>query len=140
MGEAYGAESIHVAETLFDLADLYRISGDYVQAESLLLRAIAVGEKIAAGDQPLVATTLEGAVGALANLYIDKGDYERAKALLERQRAIVEKLGPGGGGFTMTVLLFCLSAFGWIIGPIRRGAANPGNAGRCAAGRRLGLP
>ena len=90
--DAYGNESTWVLGSLTGLAQVYRISGDYTQAELLLLRAMAIAEKATVEDEPFVNYTLWEIVGVLASLYIDKGDYSRAEALVERHEAIFEKL------------------------------------------------
>ena len=66
-------------------------AGDYVGAEPLYRRALAINEKALAPDQPCEACSLSN----LAGLLQEKGDYAAAESLSRRALAIDEKtLGP----------------------------------------------
>src|SRR6266511_4075716 len=89
--EALGPESPDVAQSLNNLAIIYRDKGDYAKAEPLFQRAMAIYEKAVGPESPDVATSLN----SLANLYRLKGDYAKAEPLVQRALAIREKaLGP----------------------------------------------
>jgi CHAT domain-containing protein/Tfp pilus assembly protein PilF len=89
--KALGPDHPAVADSLNNLAELYRLKGDYAKAEPLQQRALAVREKALGSDQPEVANSLNN----LANLYYSKGDYAKAEPLWQRSLAIREKaLGP----------------------------------------------
>jgi tetratricopeptide (TPR) repeat protein len=77
-----GPEHLNVAERSADLAELYRVRADFIQAEALFLRALDVQRKVLGTDHSLVATNFN----RLARLYRAKGDY--AKAELYYQQAI----------------------------------------------------
>ncbi len=63
----------------------------YVEAEPLYQRAIAIGEKTLGPEHPLLATYISN----LANLYGNQGKYEEAEPLFKQAIAIGEKtLGP----------------------------------------------
>ena len=80
-----------LATSLNNLAELYRATGRYAQAEPLYERAIAIGEKALGPEHPDLATRLNN----LAGLYRDTGRYAQAEPLYERAIAIGEKtLGP----------------------------------------------
>src|SRR6266540_3334634 len=89
--EALGPESPDVAQSLNNLAIIYRDKGDYAKAEPLVQRALAIREKALGPEHPDVAASLN----ILANLYRGKGDYAKAEPLVQRALAIREKaLGP----------------------------------------------
>src|SRR6266508_1964087 len=89
--EALGPESPDVAQSLNNLAIIYRDKGDYAKAEPLFQRALAIYEKAVGPESPDVATSLN----SLANLYRLKGDYAKAEPLVQRALAILEKaFGP----------------------------------------------
>src|SRR5215475_14056908 len=69
--KALGPEHPDVAQSLNNLAILYRLKGDYAKAEPLYQRALAIREKAFAPEHPDVA----GVLNTLANLYWNKGDY-----------------------------------------------------------------
>jgi tetratricopeptide (TPR) repeat protein len=99
-----------VAETLANLALLYRARGDRAQAQALLAKAVPLYEKTLAPDDPTLvrARALLAASGAprdpepdpaevARNLdregtaHLDRREYLRAKALLERAVSIHER-------------------------------------------------
>ena len=69
-----------VAQTLNNLANVYRKQGKYADAEGLYKRVIAIREKALGANHPDVATTLNN----LANLYHDQGKYADAEGLHKR--------------------------------------------------------
>jgi class 3 adenylate cyclase/tetratricopeptide (TPR) repeat protein len=88
--KALGPEHLDVAESLHNLASLYRTQCQYNTAEPLFKRALAICEKVDP-EHSEVARNLN----SLAALYRDKCQYAEAESLLERARAIWEKsLGP----------------------------------------------
>ncbi len=88
--------STSTAAVLDNLASLYRVKGDYVRAESLYQRALAIREKTLGAERLETASSLAN----LANLYLVKGDYERAELLLQRVLAIHEKTPSAGPRLT----------------------------------------
>ena len=76
-----------VAVDLTNLAGLYYKQGDYAQAEPLLKRSLAIGEKALGPEHPDVARILHG----LAMLCIAQGKHAEAEPLLKRSLAIREK-------------------------------------------------
>ena len=82
---------IRFATSLNNLAELYRVQGQYAQAEPLYQRSLAILEKTVGPEHPDVATSLNN----LALLYQAQGQYAQAKPLYQRSLAILEKvLGP----------------------------------------------
>jgi tetratricopeptide (TPR) repeat protein len=73
-----------VAISLLDLAELYRIQGDYARAEPLYKRSLAVDEKNLGPDHVAIATTLEN----YALLLSATNRQAEAKELEERAAAI----------------------------------------------------
>jgi CHAT domain-containing protein/Tfp pilus assembly protein PilF len=89
--KALGPYSPDVANSLNNLADLYRALGDYATAEPLFKRALAIYEKALGPEYPGVAIILNN----LALLYKAIGDYATAESLHKRALAIREKaVGP----------------------------------------------
>jgi len=86
-----GPEHPDTAQSLNNLAELYRAQGKYEQAEPLYQRALAIREKQLGPEHPYTATSLNN----LAGLYRAQGKYEQAEPLYQRALAIREKqLGP----------------------------------------------
>ena len=89
--KALGPEHPNVAQSLNNLAELYRTQGQYAQAEPLYQRALGIREKALGPEHPDVATSLNN----LAALYYAQGQYEQAELLYQRALDIYEKaLGP----------------------------------------------
>jgi CHAT domain-containing protein/Tfp pilus assembly protein PilF len=76
-----------IANSLNNLAALYRAQGMYGEAEPLLKRALAIREKALDKDHPDIATTLN----SLALLYASQGKHREAEPLLKRALNIQEK-------------------------------------------------
>ncbi|WP_353571407.1 FxSxx-COOH system tetratricopeptide repeat protein [Candidatus Albibeggiatoa sp. nov. BB20] len=77
-----------VAQSLNNLAELYRNQGKYEQALPLFEHSLAIWEKVLGEHHPDVATSLNN----LALLYSNQGKYEQALPLYERSLAILEKV------------------------------------------------
>ncbi|MBF0602527.1 MAG: CHAT domain-containing protein, partial [Nitrospirae bacterium] len=89
--KALGPEHPDVAQSLNNLAELYRVQGHYAQAEPLYKRSLAIREKALGPEHPEVALNLND----LAVLYKTQGQYAQAELLYKRSLAIYEKaLGP----------------------------------------------
>jgi tetratricopeptide (TPR) repeat protein len=89
---AFGSESPDNAESLNNLALIYRIMGDYEKALSLHQRALKIREKTLGSEHPDTS-------GSLLNLamvyYHNMGAHDRVLPLLQRALKIWEKtLGP----------------------------------------------
>ena len=82
-----GSEHSNVATSLNNLAELYRVQGNYSEAEPLYQRSLAIWEKVLGSEHPSVATSLNN----LAELYTDQGNYSEAEPLYQRSLAIYEK-------------------------------------------------
>ena len=80
-----------MAQSLNNLAGLYRDQGKYAEAEPLFQRALAIRERTLGPEHPEAARSLQN----LAVLYNDQGKYAEAEPLYQRSLAILEKaLGP----------------------------------------------
>jgi CHAT domain-containing protein/tetratricopeptide (TPR) repeat protein len=89
--KALASEHPYVAQSLSDLAEVYRAQGRYADAEPLYRRALAIFEKARGYDQPNVAIALHN----LAVLYENQGRFADAEPLFKQSLAIGEKaLGP----------------------------------------------
>ncbi len=75
-----GPEHPDVATSLNNLAELYRATGRYAEAEPLYQRAIAIAETTLGPEHPDLAIWLNN----LANLYQATGRYAEAEPLLKR--------------------------------------------------------
>ncbi|WP_322746046.1 DUF2225 domain-containing protein [Nostoc sp. LEGE 06077] len=82
-----GKEHPLVANSLNNLAELYRLQGKYSQAEPLYFRALAISEKVRGREDPNVAIALNN----LALLYQEQGKYQQAEPLYLRSLAIYQK-------------------------------------------------
>ncbi|MGH7599722.1 MAG: tetratricopeptide repeat protein, partial [bacterium] len=79
------------ADSLHNLARLYRIQSKYAEAEPLFQRSLEMREKILGPNHPDVAQNLNN----LAVLYMSQGKYAEAEPLHRRSLEIREKtLGP----------------------------------------------
>ena len=79
------------AQSLNNLAELYRGMGRYREAEPLLRRSLSIQEKQLGANHPNTATALNN----LAGLYDNMGRYSDAEPLYQRSLSIQEKqLGP----------------------------------------------
>ena len=86
-----GSDHPSLADTLNDLALLYKSQGHYAEAKPLYQQARAIYEKVLGPDHSYLAITL----GNLATLYKEQGHYVEAEPLYQQARTIKEKaLGP----------------------------------------------
>ena len=86
--EAFGAEHADVAESLAELADLLRETGDYEAAEPLFRRALVLRRKLLGDEHPEVAESLDG----LALLLRAQGDEDAAVTLFRIALAMRQNL------------------------------------------------
>lgn len=83
--------SVDIAETEFQLGNLYRKIGDYTLAELNLLTALHMYEANRPADHPDIAPVLND----LGILYCATGQYDKAEPLFQRALKICEdKIGP----------------------------------------------
>ena len=95
-----GPEHPDVAQSLNNLAELYRVQGRYADAEPHYQRALTIFEKVLGPEHPDVATSFNN----LAGLYHTQGRYVDAEPHYQRALAINEKvLGPDHPN-TLTIL------------------------------------
>lgn len=85
--KTYGAEDKNVEEALEFQSLVFRHDHNFVAAEGLLKRIIAINEKKGA-DSPELAANLE----ALGTVYVSQGKYAEAEPLLQRSITITEKI------------------------------------------------
>ena len=78
---------MEVATGLNNLAELYRVQGNYAQAEPLYKRSLAIFEKALGSDHPNVATTLEN----YAELVRTMNRETEAEKMEDRAKAIRTK-------------------------------------------------
>ncbi|MBI4748668.1 MAG: CHAT domain-containing protein [Acidobacteria bacterium] len=83
----FGPEHALIAESLNNLAQVYKAKGEYTNAELLLVKSLAMYEKVLGSEHLSVAGSLHN----LAALYNDKGEYTRAEPLYVRSLTIREK-------------------------------------------------
>jgi CHAT domain-containing protein/Tfp pilus assembly protein PilF len=89
--KALGPNHPDVAQSLNNLAELYKDQGRYADAEPLFKRSLDIAEKASGPNHPEFAGSLDN----LASLYIHQGRYADAEPLIKRSLAIYEKtLGP----------------------------------------------
>ncbi|BCL80048.1 tetratricopeptide repeat protein [Ktedonobacteria bacterium brp13] len=86
-----GPQHPATANSLNNLALLYRDQGNYAKAQPLYERALQVREQVSGPQHPATATSLNN----LAGLYCDQGNYAKAQSLFERALQVREQvLGP----------------------------------------------
>ena len=86
-----GGNQADYSAALNNLAELYRVQGNYAQAEPLMKRSLAIWEQVLGPLHPHTASSLNN----LAALYYARGNYEQAEPLYQRALAIYEQvLGP----------------------------------------------
>ncbi|HEY6285805.1 MAG TPA: tetratricopeptide repeat protein [Ktedonobacteraceae bacterium] len=89
--QTLGTEHLEVAESLNELADLYRKQGTYVKGDPFAKRALAIREKMLGPNHQDVSQSLDN----LARLYHKNGQYSEAEPLYKRALDIIEKdFGP----------------------------------------------
>ena len=85
-------DSSYAATILSNLADLYRAQGRNGEAEPLLQQAVAMRQRLAAGDRG--TSDLASALTRLADLYMEQSRHEEAEPLLTQ--ALELRQGPHG--------------------------------------------
>ena len=89
--QVLGPQHPDTAQSLRDLANLYRYQGQYDEAKPLHEHALSIREQVLGPQHPDTAQSLRD----LAILYYDQGKYDEAKPLYERALSIREQvLGP----------------------------------------------
>jgi CHAT domain-containing protein/tetratricopeptide (TPR) repeat protein len=83
----FGVNHANYADALNNLANVYRAQGEYVEAEGLFKRALAIREQVLGASHPNVARTLAN----LGLVYRAQGRYADAEAFHKRALAILEK-------------------------------------------------
>ena len=84
--QALGPQHPALAESLNNLASLYKVRGDYPKAESLVQRALAINEKAWGPNHPAVGVSLN----ILATFYLERGNFPKAEPLFRRALDIRE--------------------------------------------------
>ncbi len=82
--KGFGEDDVRLATSLNNLAELYRVQGQYAKAEPLYKRSLAIREKALGPEHPDVAQSLNN----LAELYRTQGKYAEAGKLEARAKAI----------------------------------------------------
>ncbi|HMZ81045.1 MAG TPA: tetratricopeptide repeat protein, partial [Acidobacteriota bacterium] len=99
--QAFGPDHPSVASALNNLAVVLLLKQEYLLAEPLLRRGLAIREKNFGKEHPDVAVSL----GALANLMYLKGDLTQAEILNQQALAIREKaFGPDHPDIALSLL------------------------------------
>jgi tetratricopeptide (TPR) repeat protein len=75
----YGPEHPKTAQSLNNMAELYRVMGEYVKAEPLFKEALQIYQKVLGPEHPDTATCLNN----LAGLYGAMGEYAKAEPLFK---------------------------------------------------------
>ena len=87
-----GPDHPDLSTRLYELAEYYRLQGQYTAAEPLYKRSLTIREKTLGPDHLDVGFSLE----KLAQIYYEQGRYAQSGALYGRSLGIFEKvLGPG---------------------------------------------
>jgi tetratricopeptide (TPR) repeat protein len=87
----YGAEQPNTAQSLNNLAVLYRVMGEYAKAEPLFQEALRIRQRVLGPEHPFTALSLNN----LAGLYQAMGEYAKAELLFQEALRILQKVfGP----------------------------------------------
>jgi tetratricopeptide (TPR) repeat protein len=90
----------YTANSLNNLAELYRSQGRYTEAEPLYIRALSIREQQLGETHPDTATSLNN----LAGLYESQGRYNEAEPLYIRALSILQKTVGNEHPNTQTVM------------------------------------
>jgi len=82
-----GPGHLAVADSLFNLANVYKDQGEYGEAEPLYLRVITIWKQLLGPDHPDVAIALHN----LALIYQSQGRYSEAEPLFRQALEVSEK-------------------------------------------------
>jgi tetratricopeptide (TPR) repeat protein len=85
--DKFGSESARYASSINELAELYRIRGQYAEAEPLFRKALAIRERVLGADDPAVAQSLN----RLGLLLRNRGKYSEAEPLFRQSLEIWSK-------------------------------------------------
>lgn len=83
----FGAEHINTAATLFNLAEIQRMSGYYYNSEFYYYNALRIRERILGREHPQVAACYYG----LAQIMMARGEYQLAEDHAQQGLVIFEK-------------------------------------------------
>lgn len=83
----YGPEHISTAASMFNLAEIYRMLGNYNNSESHYFGTLRIRERILGREHSHVAACYIG----LAEIMMERGEYQLAKKCAEQALAIFEK-------------------------------------------------
>jgi tetratricopeptide (TPR) repeat protein len=83
----YGPDHINTAASLFNLAEIHRMRGNYNNSELHYYGALRIRERILGREHPRVAAGFYG----LAEIMMARGEYQLAKNHAEQALAIFEK-------------------------------------------------
>ncbi|GAB6051221.1 CHAT domain-containing protein [Magnetospira thiophila] len=95
-----------MAQSLYNLANLYKEQGRYTEAEPQYKRALAIREKVLGPDNVATASVINN----LALLYQAQGRYAEAEPLYKRALAIMEKTM----GTEHPHVAYPLKGLGWL--------------------------
>lgn len=84
---SYGPEHPNTADAMFNLAEIYRMLGNFNNSESYYYGTLAIREKLLGREHSQVAACYYG----LAELMTERGEYRLAKDYAERAQSIYEK-------------------------------------------------
>ncbi len=88
---SFGPDDLRLAQSLNNLAELYRLQGKYSETDRLYQQALAIKKKVLAPDDPDLAFSMV----TLGISYRDQGKYTEAEPLLQQALAIRRKaFGP----------------------------------------------
>ncbi|MBW4685084.1 MAG: tetratricopeptide repeat protein [Komarekiella atlantica HA4396-MV6] len=83
-----GEEHLNVAQSLNNLAELYRLQGRYSEAEPLYLQALELRQRLLGKEHPDIAESLNN----LAELYYSQGKYSEAEPLFLQALELWQRL------------------------------------------------
>ncbi len=83
----YGPDHLKTADAMFNLAEIYRMLGNFNNSESYYYGTLKIREKLLGREHPQVAACYYG----LAEIMTERGEYQLAKDYAERALSIYEK-------------------------------------------------
>lgn len=85
--KSYGPEHPNTADAMFNLAEIYRMLGNFNNGESHYFGTIKIRERLSGRDHPQVAACYYG----LAEIMTERGEYQLAQNYAEQALLIFEK-------------------------------------------------
>lgn len=110
--KSYGPDHPNIADAMFNLAEIYRMLGNFNNSESYYYGTLKTREQLLGREHPQVAACYYG----LAEIMAERGEYQRAKDYAERAQSIYEKAnGPDNVEIGKVTLVLAVISKGQLL-------------------------